>query len=324
MNEITTTVIIPTLNRSEHLRKTLHSLLEQTILPNEIIIVDQSDDSKTKDLVAEERLVFSSRKTCLRYIGEGEKSLVHARNVGMRAATGKFVFFLDDDMIPNKNYIEEILNVYRRCPDAVGVQGLLIERSTYWEGTSTKSILINSIRKVFLVTHWEKDRQEVLRSGDMIVPHPLTKTIEARIIYPAISSFKRGIAKKFQFDEYLKGYSWGEEYFSLQLDLRYPRSLYVTPFARVFHDHATGGRPAGKWLYYIYSAYELYNFSQNISSSLENWTAFFWKSIGKAIITLLGLHRVENRKRLVYTLQSYLWTLHHFEEVRNGDFSHIL
>jgi len=323
MTKIIVSVVIPTLNRPKHLKKALNSLLAQTILPHEVIIVDQSEDSETEKLIIEERPVFLTKRVDLKYIRERKESANHARNVGWRATVGNIVLFLDDDMILDKQYISEILEVYREHPNAIGVQGTW-NGWPYWKGTSTISIMFNCIRKVFLVTHYERDSQKVLASGGVIVPYPLTKAIEAEIIYPGLPSFKREIVNDFHFDENLKGYSWGEEFFTIKLNQFYPHSLYVTPFAKSIHDHASIGRPKGKQLYYIMTAYELYNFIRNINPSrlpsLRNWIAFFLKSIGQIIIILPSLHHKEYRTRLFYTLQSYLWVLCHFDEVKIGKF----
>jgi glycosyltransferase involved in cell wall biosynthesis len=319
MSKNVVSVVIPTLNRPKYLKRIFRSLLAQTRLPDEVIIVDQSDNSETENLIIKERPTFSSENVDLKYIWEKTKSITHARNVGIRAASGEIVFFFDDDMILNKRYINEILNVYCEHPDSIGVQGLLIEKSSYWRGISTRSLLKNSMRKIFLLTHWEKDTQKVLPSGDEVVPLPLTKTIEAEIIFPALSSFNRELVKDFYFDENLKGYSWGEEYFTMKLNLQHQGSLYVTPFAKVIHKPASTARPTNKQYCYILTAYELYNFSKNLTSSLKSWIAFFWKYLGKIAIILLGFHRKENRMKLLYTLQSYLWTIRHFDQVKNGE-----
>jgi len=326
MNKITISIVIPTLNRPKHLKNALHSLLAQTRLPDEVIIVDQSDDSETEILTIKERPIFLTKKVSLKYVWEERKSLTHARNVGMHAAVGKIIFFLDDDMILDKHYISEILKVYDEHPNAVGVQGLWIGWP-FWKGTSTMSMhvcMLNYVRKVFLLTHWHAGArtQKVLPSGGVVVPYPLTKTIEAEIIFSlGLSSFKKEVVKNFHFDENLTGYSWGEEWFTMKLNQWHPHSLYVTPFAKAIHDHASVGRPKDKQLYYIVTAYEMYNFSKNINPSLKNWIAFFWKCIGQIITLLPGLHHKEYRTRLFYTLQSYLWTMRHFGKVKTGKFS---
>jgi len=317
----TISVVIPTLNRPEHLDRTLRSILEQTKSPEEIVIVDQSDDNRTKDLLIERMPAIEMKKIVLKYIWVKERSISHARNLGMSAAAGEIVIFVDDDIALDKKYISEILRVYSDHPSAFGVQGCLVEKSPYWRGIGTKSILLNSIRKAFLMTHWEKDKQTLLPSGDEVGAYPLTKTIGAGVINAGVSSFKKEVAKHFHYDENLGGYSWGEDIdFSVHLTRYYPKSLYVTPFAIAIHDYALSSRPTNKQFCYIVTAYELYSFCKNIPPSPRNWMAYFWKCCGNIVLTSLGLHRRVNRVRLFYVLQSYLWALYHFGRLKSGGF----
>lgn len=319
-NEATISVVIPTLNRPNHLKEALQSILRQTKLPNEIIIVDQSDDSKTQTLIKKELQFFLKKGITLKYLWEETKSITHARNVGTRAATGNTVLFLDDDMTADRNYVSEILKVFHDNPSAIGVQGYLFPPS-YWEGASTKAILSNNLRRAFLLTHWERNTQKVLLSGDIAVAYPLTKTIKTMIIYPAASTFKREMLQEIPLDENLKGYSWQDEFFTLRLSQSYPHSLFVAPFARLSHNYAPFGRPTGKQFYHIIAAYELYNFSNNIGPSLKNWIALFWKLLGKIIIAVPDLRRKELGTRLLYILQSYSWALRNLSEVRKARFN---
>jgi glycosyltransferase involved in cell wall biosynthesis len=322
-NEVIISFVIPTLNRPNPLEKALQSIFRQTKLPDEIIIVDQSDDSKTQNLIKKKLQISLKKGISLRYMWEEIKSINHARNLGLHAATGNIVLFLDDDMIVDEHYVSEILKVFRNNPSAIGVQGCLFP-PPYWQGLSTKAILLNYLHRIFLLTHWERNKQRVLLSGDIAVAYPLTRTIKATIIYPCVSAFKREMLKETQLDENLKGYSWQEEYFTLKLSQSYPHSLFVTPFARVVHDRvlSPAGRPAGKQLAHIIAAYEVYNFVNCLGPSLKNWIALFWKLLGRIIIGALDLPQKELRTRLLYTLQSYSWALGNLGEVRNARFNH--
>lgn len=323
-------VVIPTLSRPKHLRNVIQSILAQTRLPDEVIVVDQSDDSETENLITKERSVLNE-KVNLKYIFEKEKSASHARNVGWRAATGQLVLFVDDDMILDTRHISEMLRVYHDHPHAVGVQGIWSGWPYDWPTWKTRAsfipILLNYIRKVFFLSHWEKDSQRILPSGgNIVVPYPLTKTIEAEVILTALASFRKALDGDVWWDENLKGYSWGEESFTIRLNRRYPHSLYVTPFAKAIHDISSVGRPQRKKLYYIMTQYELHNFYNYYinpldGSSLRNWTAFFWKIVGQITLLVTSSNRKEDRIRLFYTVQSYLWALSHFNEVRTGKFS---
>lgn len=315
----TISVVIPTRDRPKHLKEALCSLLRQTRLPDEVIIVDGSDNNETEILISKECELFSTKKISIKYIREKRKGIALARNIGWSAASGTIVVFLDDDMILDKEYIDAILKVYLEHPNALGVQGNVVFPNPI-EAHFTRAILLNCIRKVFMITHWEKDRQKVLPSGGFVFPYPLTKTVEAEVIFPSLPSFRREILKYFRFDEKLEGYSWGEEWFTLNISRSFPNSLYVTPFAKAIHNQALTGRPVGTWLYCIYAAYELYNFMKYLKPSVRNWFAYYWKCLGKLAIAILGAYRREGRTNFFYLLKSYLWTLRNFNRLKNCDF----
>jgi glycosyltransferase involved in cell wall biosynthesis len=89
---ISITAIIPTHKRPDLLKRSIQSILNQTKLPSEILIIDDAGCKETAEVVYEFKLDFLS------YIhneeGQGASS---SRNLGARIAKGEFVAFLDDD-----------------------------------------------------------------------------------------------------------------------------------------------------------------------------------------------------------------------------------
>ncbi|MDR2760402.1 MAG: glycosyltransferase [Rickettsiales bacterium] len=99
-------VIIPVCNTEEYLAECLNSILGQTHKNLEIIAVDDfSSDGSLK--ILEE---FSAKDERIKIISL-EKNLGQgaARNVGLRAAAGKFVCFVDSDDFIDADYIEKLL-----------------------------------------------------------------------------------------------------------------------------------------------------------------------------------------------------------------------
>lgn len=87
-------VIIPTKNRSEHLKKVLPSYLSQSHLL-EIILVDDSTEERHRS----EILKFVHDVPQIFLIQDGQPSgLPAARNKGIRRAKGEFIFFGEDDL----------------------------------------------------------------------------------------------------------------------------------------------------------------------------------------------------------------------------------
>lgn len=84
---ISTTVILPTLNRSSALEKRLNELGNQSVSVNQIIIIDQSDEVNNK---------LKTRPN-ITYIHSKKRGQWQARNQGVVKATGDILLFLDDD-----------------------------------------------------------------------------------------------------------------------------------------------------------------------------------------------------------------------------------
>jgi glycosyltransferase involved in cell wall biosynthesis len=113
------TILIPTLNRYQYLRRLLPQLKTQTIRPEEIIIVDQTPDHSRVKSLAEEFNDLPLRILHLKKAGQ-----CSARNAGLNEARGDYILFLDDDDEVPSNLIEshlECLEQYKvpvSCGDA--------------------------------------------------------------------------------------------------------------------------------------------------------------------------------------------------------------
>lgn len=84
-------VVIPTYNRAEMLRRTVQSVLEQRRVPDEIVIVDDGSTDHTRAVAA------SFGNSIVRYVHQENAHLSAARNTGQRVATGDALLFLDSD-----------------------------------------------------------------------------------------------------------------------------------------------------------------------------------------------------------------------------------
>jgi glycosyltransferase involved in cell wall biosynthesis len=93
------TIIIPTYNRADFLRESIHSVLSQTFADYELIVVDDGSSDHTEDVVREFPRIH--------YVACSENSGVsHARNLGIKLARGRYVCFLDSDDLWIKNKLE--------------------------------------------------------------------------------------------------------------------------------------------------------------------------------------------------------------------------
>lgn len=83
-------VIIPVYNGERYLAETVESILAQTLLPNEIVVVDDGSTDGTSTVAAR----FGNT---LRYDRQPHRGLAATLNQGLRLAQGDLLAFLDSD-----------------------------------------------------------------------------------------------------------------------------------------------------------------------------------------------------------------------------------
>ena len=106
------TVIIPTYNRSELLARSVSSVLAQTYVSLELIVVD---DGSTENIPEALQAIAPGRTTVIRRECRGGAAA--ARNTGCGAARGEFIAFLDsdDEWLPEK--LEAQISFLRDRPE---------------------------------------------------------------------------------------------------------------------------------------------------------------------------------------------------------------
>lgn len=90
-------IIIPTYNREEYLKKTIDSVINQTIGFNniELIIIDDGSIDNTQKIIEDYKTRYSNIKT--RYLKENTGFPGKPRNIGMKLASSEYIMFLDSD-----------------------------------------------------------------------------------------------------------------------------------------------------------------------------------------------------------------------------------
>jgi glycosyltransferase involved in cell wall biosynthesis len=104
IQDATVTVLIPTLDRYEYLRKLLGQLRQQTIKPLEILIIDQTEKERRDTLLA-----FDFKDLPLQVVYRDQAGQCSSRNAGLQMAKGEYILFLDDDSEIPDDLIEKHL-----------------------------------------------------------------------------------------------------------------------------------------------------------------------------------------------------------------------
>lgn len=119
-------LVVTTYNRAASLERALISVREAVNCcqwPAETIVVDNNSTDGTPEVV--ERLNKAGFPSPLIYVLESQQGLSHARNRGLREATGKYIVFVDDDQVIDKQYLERLPEVFNQT-DAVCLGGPIL------------------------------------------------------------------------------------------------------------------------------------------------------------------------------------------------------
>ena len=127
-------IVIATFERAGELRDTLDTLLLQTRLPEQTIVIDSSRDEKTRDLVEG----FDPRLPLL-YERAAVASAAQQRNQGALLAAAPLIGFMDDDIVLPPGTCAALCEVFDR--DANGEAGGVAARIEGMRHPAPKGLL---------------------------------------------------------------------------------------------------------------------------------------------------------------------------------------
>ncbi len=109
-------VIIPVFNREETLEGCVNSVLSQSHRDFEIILIDDGSTDNSRALCES----FCKKSSEIKLILSEHLGVSGARNLGLEAASGDFVFFLDSDDIIHPLTLEELVSGFRGSDAKMG------------------------------------------------------------------------------------------------------------------------------------------------------------------------------------------------------------
>lgn len=100
-------VVIPTYNRQDFIKKAIQSVQNQTVKIDEIIIIDDGSNDNTKEII---------KDLNIKYIYQENSGVSKARNRGIKEAKNSWIAFLDSDDVWNDTKIEKQINFHKQNP----------------------------------------------------------------------------------------------------------------------------------------------------------------------------------------------------------------
>lgn len=121
-------VLLCTRNRGEKIRHAIDSILANSFTDYELVIVDQSTDDKTSNVMG----TYTDPR--IRYIRTDTVGLARSRNIAIRESKAEIVVFTDDDCICDKDWLSSIVAAYESDPSLMGVYGRVLPYGTGGHG----------------------------------------------------------------------------------------------------------------------------------------------------------------------------------------------
>ena len=223
-------VVVPTLGRPAELRRMLRSLDAQSHLPDQVIIIDESEEGRD---VAEGLPRLNIQFHALKRGSTSAK-----RNLGARFAAPDMtlISFLDDDIVLEPDAMEAMLRFWETASPEVGAASF------------------NLANRTPLTARWLKSRRiarwlglsspqpgAVLRSGIQTRIDPLQDTAYVEWLATTAVVFRRDVLRGFAFDDFFEGYGYLEDLeFTYRVAKKY--KLAVVANARVWNYPSPVGR----------------------------------------------------------------------------------
>lgn len=231
---LTSSVIIATRNRAEHLCECLDSIATQSVRPREVIVVDTSDDDLTHDVC---------REHAITYLRGTIRSAALQRNQGAECARGDLLFFLDDDVVLERAFIEEIVRVFEedREKHVGGVSGIIVNQCY-----SPPSRLNRFLLRVFVGRLNGSYAGRLVGPGVNFLPEDRPDSLyQVEWLLSGCVAYRREVFLTHHFAESFFGYSFAED---VHLSARVGKwhALCCTTRARLYHKDL-GGKTHTDW-----------------------------------------------------------------------------
>lgn len=126
---MTFTVVVPTYNRPDAIQACLDSILKQTLLPKEILVIDDGDllgefQESWGKIFSEKKVEFVYRK---KRAHSERRGLSESKNLALHMAKNDIIFYLDDDVVLEENFFQDIMLAWEEDAEhgLAGVGGVI-------------------------------------------------------------------------------------------------------------------------------------------------------------------------------------------------------
>ena len=128
-------IIIPAWNEKERIVDCLDNATRQTVMPHEVLVVDNRSTDHTVEIV--ERYIAEHPDLPVKLLHQDEEQgLIPTRNYGLNHATGDILGRVDADCMLKPDWVEVVRGIFTEDAEAMGATGPV----TYYDMPAHKII----------------------------------------------------------------------------------------------------------------------------------------------------------------------------------------
>lgn len=129
----------------------LTSILTQSLLPNEIILVDDNEKKEFYNIQIYKDIlkIIKNKNIKFSYYYGSSKGQVYAQQIALENCKTEYLYKMDDDNILEYNTLEILYNTIKNNPDIGAVSGLILNNSDINRELKYKSNIYNKIEDLY-------------------------------------------------------------------------------------------------------------------------------------------------------------------------------
>lgn len=229
--------IVPTVDRSDILASTLKSLQGQDWHPQELIIIDASADSRSRDLVTSLVADFGASGCHLIWQRAVVRGAAAQRSEGVAAASQPVIWFFDDDILFDPHCVERLWAALQNDPKIGGVNAMIVNQRYQPPGRVSRFMF-----RLMAGQNAKSYAGRVLGPAINLLPEDrddLPGVVPVEWLNTTCTLYRRAALPNPVFPARFVDYSFGED---LALSLVVARNwrLANARTARIFHDSQPG------------------------------------------------------------------------------------
>lgn len=208
-------VVIPTYNRADRLKKTLAHLEQQTISKDqlEVIIINDGSTDHTEEFLQDYHSTID-----LTYKTQANGGAGSARNLGIKQAKYQIILFIGDDIYAEPDFLKIHQQFHQQHPE---VHQACLGLSEWYKETCNTPFM-----------HW------LTHGGHQFAYHKLQsgQQVNYQYFYTSNISLKKELLQKEQFSDKFTVYGWEDIELAYRLQKKHNLQITYQPQALAYHD----------------------------------------------------------------------------------------